>query len=88
MVGYRGNSVYQVVAWIPVWVTCGDFPWKAPTRHGPLIYLTVINITHFSQNTRSFSMAAEKFGTQYTALWLDSDIAPFVFKYAHCSISH
>jgi hypothetical protein len=31
IVGYHGNSVYRVVASIPVWVTCGRFPWKAPT---------------------------------------------------------
>jgi hypothetical protein len=31
IVGYRGNSVYRVVASILVWVTCGRFPWKAPT---------------------------------------------------------
>jgi hypothetical protein len=39
-VGYQGNSVYRVVASIPIWVTvtslviwvtCGRFPWKAPT---------------------------------------------------------
>jgi hypothetical protein len=40
IVGYSGNSVYRVVAWISIWVTvtslaiwvtCGRFPWKAPT---------------------------------------------------------
>jgi hypothetical protein len=40
IVGYRGNSVYRVVASIPIWVTvtslaiwvtCGRFLWKAPT---------------------------------------------------------
>jgi hypothetical protein len=35
IVGYRGNSVYRVVASIPVWVTCGRFPWKAPTACSP-----------------------------------------------------
>jgi hypothetical protein len=29
--GYYGNPVYRVVASIPIWVTCGRFPWKAPT---------------------------------------------------------
>jgi hypothetical protein len=42
IVGYHGNSVYRVVASIPIWVTvaslailvtCGRFPWKAPTSH-------------------------------------------------------
>jgi hypothetical protein len=35
IVGYHGNSVYRVVASIPVWGTCGRFPWEAPTvaRH-------------------------------------------------------
>jgi hypothetical protein len=37
IVGYHGNSVYRVVASIPVWVTCGRFSWKAPTR----IYISV-----------------------------------------------
>jgi hypothetical protein len=32
IVGYHGNSVYRVVALIPVWVTCGRFPWEAPTH--------------------------------------------------------
>jgi hypothetical protein len=31
IVGYHGNPVYRVVASIPIWVTCGRFPWKAPT---------------------------------------------------------
>jgi hypothetical protein len=32
IVGYHGNYVYQVVASIPVLVTCVRFPWKALTR--------------------------------------------------------
>jgi hypothetical protein len=32
IVGYHGNYVYRVVASIPEWVTCGRFPWKAPTH--------------------------------------------------------
>jgi hypothetical protein len=32
IVGYHGNSVYRVIASIPVLVTCGRFPWKAPTH--------------------------------------------------------
>jgi hypothetical protein len=31
IVGYRGNLVYRVVASIALWVTCGRFPWGAPT---------------------------------------------------------
>jgi hypothetical protein len=31
IVGYRGKSVYPVVASTPIWVTCGRFLWKAPT---------------------------------------------------------
>jgi hypothetical protein len=31
IVGYHGNSVYRAVAWIPIWVTCGRFAWKALT---------------------------------------------------------
>jgi hypothetical protein len=31
IVGYHGNPVYRVVASIPIWVTCGRFPWMAPT---------------------------------------------------------
>jgi hypothetical protein len=31
IVGYHGNSVYRVVASIPIWVSCGRFLWKAPT---------------------------------------------------------
>jgi hypothetical protein len=31
IVGYHGNSIYRAVVWIPIWVTCGRFPWKAPT---------------------------------------------------------
>jgi hypothetical protein len=34
IVGYHGNSVYWGVASILIWVTCGRFPWKAPTRFG------------------------------------------------------
>jgi hypothetical protein len=29
IVGHHGNSVYRVVALIPVWVACGRFPWNA-----------------------------------------------------------
>jgi hypothetical protein len=31
IVGYRGNLVYRVITSIPLWVTCGRFPWEAPT---------------------------------------------------------
>jgi hypothetical protein len=31
IVGYRGNLVYRIVASIPLWETCGRFPWEAPT---------------------------------------------------------
>jgi hypothetical protein len=39
-VGYHGNPVYRAVAWIlicvsvtwlPKFLTCGRFPWEAPT---------------------------------------------------------
>jgi hypothetical protein len=42
IVGYHGNSVYRVVASIPIWVTVtslakfltyGRFPWKTPTHY-------------------------------------------------------
>jgi hypothetical protein len=41
IVGYHGNPVYQAVAWIlicvsitwlPKFLTCGRFPWEAPTN--------------------------------------------------------
>jgi hypothetical protein len=30
LLGYHGNSVYRAIAWIPIWETCGRFPWKVP----------------------------------------------------------
>jgi hypothetical protein len=32
IVGYHGNPAYRVTASIPIWITCGRFPWKAPTH--------------------------------------------------------
>jgi hypothetical protein len=44
IVGYHGNSFYQVVASISVWVTCGRFPWKAPTQ----LFLTCYTVRGYS----------------------------------------
>jgi hypothetical protein len=47
IVDYHGNSVYRVVASIPVWVTCGRFPWKVPTRKKyETIFLPVVLYRH------------------------------------------
>jgi hypothetical protein len=42
IVGYHGNSVYRAVAWIPIWVTCGRFPRKAPIL---VLYYVVLDIS-------------------------------------------